>query len=97
MITVIAKLPIKEGKMEEALEEFRTLMSEIAKEEGTVLYSLNKEKSNPNTLVVVEQYKDKDAFKFHTSALYNEEFFVKIASFIGGTPEIVSIEEISRV
>ena len=51
MITVIAKLPIKEGKMEEALGEFKALMSKIAKEEGTVLYSLNKEKSNPNNFI----------------------------------------------
>jgi len=97
MITIIAKLTIKEGKMEEALGEFKVLMSKIAKEKGTVLYSLNKEKSNPNILVVIEQYKDKDAFKFHTSTLYNEEFFVKSASFIEGTPKIVSMEEISRV
>ena len=96
MITVIAKLPIKDGKMEEALEEFKRLMSEVAKEEGTVLYSLNKEKSNPNTLVVVEQYKDKDAFKFHSSTPHFKEFFTKSAALIGGNPEIVLMEEISR-
>ena len=57
MITVIAKLPIKEGKMDEVLAEFKVLMAEVAKEEGTVLYSLNSEKAKPNTLVVVEEYK----------------------------------------
>ena len=97
MITVIAKLPIKEGKMEEALGEFKVLMSNVAKEEGTLLYSLNKEKSNPSTLVVVEQYKDKDAFKFHSSTPYFQEFFVKIASVVDGTPEIALMEEISRI
>jgi len=96
MITVIAKLPIKEGKMEEALGEFKELMSKVAKEEGTVLYSLNKEKSNPNTLVVVEQYKDKDAFNLHSSTPHFKEFFAKSAAFIGGKPEIVLMEEISR-
>jgi len=96
MITVIAKLPIKEGKMEEALGEFKGLMSKVAKEEGTLLYSLNKEKSNPNTLVVVEQYKDKDAFNLHSSTPHFKEFFAKSAAFIGGKPEIVLMEEISR-
>ncbi len=67
MITVIAKLPIKEGKMDEVLAELKLLMAEVAKEEGTVLYSLNSEKAKPNTLVLVEQYKDKDAFNFHSS------------------------------
>jgi len=96
MITVIAKLPIKEGKMEEALAEFKGLMAKVAQEEGTLLYSLNKEKSNPNTLVVVEQYKGKDAFNFHSSTPHFKEFFAKSAAFIGGKPEIVLMEEISR-
>ncbi len=96
MITVIAKLQIVEGKMGEALGELQVLMSKIATEEGTVLYSLNKDKSNPNTLVIVEQYKDKDAFKFHSSTPHFKEFFAKSASFIEGRPDIVLMEEISR-
>jgi len=96
MITVIAKLPIKEGKMDEVLAEFKVLMAEVAKEEGTVLYSLNSEKAKPNTLVVVEQYKDKDAFNFHSSTPHFKEFFTKSAAFIGENPEIVVMREISR-
>ena len=97
MITVIAKLPIKEGKMDEFLAEFKVLMAEVAKEEGTVLYSLNIEKAKPNTLVLVEQYKDKDAFNFHSSTPHFKEFFTKSAAFIGGgNPEIIVMKEISR-
>ena len=96
MITVIAKLPIKEGKMEEVLAEFKVLMAEVAKEEGTVLYSLNSEKAKPNTLVLVEQYKDKDAFNFHSSTPHFVDFFTKSAAFIGNNPEIVVMKEISR-
>ncbi|MBP1748652.1 MAG: putative cytosolic protein [Deltaproteobacteria bacterium] len=96
MITVIAKLPIREEKMNEALGAFKELISNVAKEEGTVLYSLNIEKLNPNTLVVVEQYKDEDSFKFHSSTAYFKEFFEKGCSFFGGKPEIVIMEEIDR-
>ena len=96
MITVIAKLPIKEGKMDEVLGELKVLMAEVAKEEGTVLYSLNSEKAKPNTLVLVEQYKDKDAFNFHSSTPHFKEFFTKSAAFIGENPEIVVMKEISR-
>jgi len=88
MITVIAKLPIKEGKVEEVSGVFKTLMLNVAKEEGTLLYSLNKEKSKPNTLVVVEQYKDLEAFKFHSSTNYFKEFFAKINPSIDGKPDI---------
>jgi quinol monooxygenase YgiN len=67
MLTVIAKIPFKEGKMDEALGAFTDLMAQVAKEEGTVLYSLNKDRKNPNMLIVVEQYNDKAAFDFHAS------------------------------
>lgn len=96
MITVIAKLPVMEGKMDEALKEFKELISKVAKEEGTVLYSLNVEKAKPNTLVVVEQYKDKDSLQFHSSTPYFKDFFAKSASFTRGKPEIVIMEEIAR-
>ena len=96
MITLIAKLPIVEGRMDEALAEFKELMSRVAKEEGTVLYSLNREKANPNTLVVVEQYRDQDSLKFHSSTPYLKDFFAKSVSFVVGKPEVVIMEEISR-
>ena len=97
MVTLIARLPIVEGKMDEALAAFKALMSEVAKEGGTVLYSLNVEKANPNTLVVVEQYKDKESLKFHSSTPYLKEFFEKSASFTRGKSDVAIMEEISRV
>ena len=97
MVTLIARLPIVEGKMDEALAAFKALMSEVAKEGGTVLYSLNVEKADPNTLVVVEQYKDKESLKFHSSTPYLKEFFEKSASFTRGKSDVAIMEEISRV
>lgn len=96
MITLIARLPVMEGRMDEALGAFKELMSRVAQEEGTVLYSLNVEKASPNTLVVVEQYRDEDSLKFHSSTPYFKEFFAKSASFTTGKPEIVIMDEISR-
>jgi len=97
MITVIAKLPVKEGKMDEAMAAFKVLMSKVASEEGTVLYSLNVEKANPNTLVVVEQYQDKAALEFHSSTPHFKEFFTASIAFIGGKPEMMVMKEIQRV
>jgi quinol monooxygenase YgiN len=96
MITVIAKMPIKKGKIDEALKEFKELMSEVANEEGTVLYSLNVEKANPNTLVVVEQYNGKEDLNFHSSTPYFNEFFAKISGLLAGNPELAVMEEIAR-
>jgi quinol monooxygenase YgiN len=97
MITVIAKLPVKEGKMEEAMAAFQVLISKVAsEEEGTVLYSLNRDKANPDVLVVVEQYRDKAALEFHSSTPHFLEFFSASAAFLGGGPEMTVLKEIQR-
>ena len=94
MVSVIAKLPIKEGKVEEAIAAIKELMVQVAREEGTLLYTLNRDPSNPNTLVIMERYKDKAAFDAHTSTPHFKAFFAKSKAFIGGKPEISVMEEI---
>ncbi|HPL97439.1 MAG TPA: putative quinol monooxygenase [Smithellaceae bacterium] len=97
MLTVIAKIPIKEGKMDEALKAFGELMVKVSGEEGTMMYSLNRDRAVANTLVVIEQYKDKEAFDFHVSTDYFKEFFTVSAAFIGGRPEMSVMEEIKSI
>jgi len=94
MISVIAKIPIKEGKIEEAITAVKELMVQVAREEGTLLYTLNRDPSSPNTLVIMERYKDKAAFDAHTSTPHFKAFFAKSKAFIGGRPEITLMEEI---
>jgi len=96
MLTIIAKLPVQEGKMDEVLAAFKVLISKVASEEGTVLYSLNQDKANPNMLVVVEQYKDKAALEFHSSTPHFKDFFEASGAFIGGKPEMSVMKEIQR-
>ena len=97
MLAVIAKLPIKEGKMDEAIAGFKALMEKVAKEEGTMMYSLNRDPANPNVLVMVERYKDKAALEAHSSSDYFKEFFKTSGAFIGGRPEITRLEEIASI
>ncbi len=97
MISLIAKLPIKEGKVEEAIAAFKELIVRVAKEEGTLFYTLNRSQSNPNTLVVMERYKDKAALDLHSSTPYFKEFFAKSREFIAAKPEITVMEEITSI
>ncbi len=97
MLTVIAKLPVKEGKMEEMRAAFSELIVKVAGEEGTLLYSLNKDKANPNLLVVVEQYKDKAALDFHSSTPHFKTFFAASGALLGGKPEISVMEEVQSI
>jgi quinol monooxygenase YgiN len=95
MVSVIARLPMKEDKVEEAIAAIKELMVEVAKEEGTVLYTLNRDPKNPNTLVFMERYKDKTALDAHAATPHFKAFFAKGASLLSGRPEIVRMEELA--
>lgn len=97
MIAVIAKVPLKSGTREEAIKEVKVLMSKVAEEEGTLHYTLNIDKNNPDTLVFMERYKDLDALSAHGSTPHFQEFMGKAMSFAAGPPEIVTLDEIHSI
>ena len=94
MVSLIARLPMKEDKVEEAIAAIKELVVEVAKEEGTLLYTLNRDPKNPTTLVFMERYKDKAAMDAHSATPHFKAFFAKCAAFLSGRPEIAMMEEI---
>lgn len=97
MISVVAKLVVQEGKAEETIEAFKALLPEVAKEQGTLLYSLNRNPNDPNTIVVIERYVDKAALTEHSSTAHFKAFSKTLGSVLAGKPEITVLEEIEVV
>lgn len=97
MIAVIAKVPIQTGKKEAALKAVKELMAKVAKEEGTLYYTLNIDEKNPDTLVFIERYQDMDGLAAHSSTPYFKEFMEKAMAFAAGAPEITVLNEIDSI
>lgn len=97
MIAVIAKVPVQPEKKEDALAAVKKLMAEVAKEEGTLYYTLNIDKKNPDTFVFIERYQDMDAFGVHGSTPHFKEFMEKAMTFAAGPPEITVLNEIDSI
>jgi quinol monooxygenase YgiN len=97
MIAVIAKVPVKSEAKDEAIEEVKALMAKVAGEEGTLHYTLNIDRNNPDTLVFIERYKDMDALKVHGGTEHFQEFMGKSMNFASGPPEIVVLEEVHSI
>lgn len=97
MISVIAKVPVQPEKKEEALGAVKDLMKHVAKEEGTLYYTLNIDKNAPDTFVFMERYRDMDAFKHHGGTPHFQEFMNKAAGFASGAPEITVLKEIDSI
>ena len=97
MIAVIAKVPIQTEKKEAALEAVKKLMTNVAKEEGTLHYTLNIDEKNPDTLVFIERYQDMDGLAAHSSTPHFKEFMEKAMTFAAGPPEINVLNEIISI
>jgi len=97
MIGVIAKLPIKEGMEDDFIAAFKELKEKVAKDKGTLAYSVSKAKSDPNVFYIVERYEDQDAFKLHGSTDHFKAFNAKVPPFLAGRPEIIMLEELDSI
>ena len=94
MISVVAKIPLKEGKAQEIMESVKTLMAGVAKEEGTLFYTVSADRKAPDTLVFMERYADKAAFKAPSETPHFNEFMGKVMGVLEGAPEISVLNEI---
>jgi len=89
MITVIATLPIQEGKTEEFEKVFGELAAKVrANEPGCERYELCRSTVTPTTYVVVERYADKAALDHHGKTPYFLEAFGKLGPLFAGAPQI---------
>ena len=72
MITIIATVEVKEGKMEEAKEVLKNMVPQIkASELGTLEYIPHTVKGREfkNTIIFYEKYEDGEALKTHMANL----------------------------
>ncbi len=67
MITIIARLVIKEGKEDAALEALNKMAEGVeANEPGTLAYVVHRSIDNPSEIVFFELYGDGEAAKAHS-------------------------------
>lgn len=72
MVTLIATLQIKPGKMEEAIEVLKEMATNVkSSESGTLEYIPHtvKEEGLENTIIFYEKYESEEALKFHSKNL----------------------------
>lgn len=70
MVKVIAKFFVKEDKIEEFLKLANVLVEESRKETGCVSYNLLQDVSNPQTLIMVEEWESAKILKTHMASAH---------------------------
>ena len=97
MIGIVAKLSIQEGKVDEAIDLVKELMEGVATEAGTLYYTMNRDKADPNAIVILERYRDKADLDFHSNTPHFKTFFKKIGGLLAAKPDISILEEINSI
>jgi quinol monooxygenase YgiN len=70
MITLIAKVKVKEGKMDEAVKALKEIVPKIKQAEpGCLAYIPHTIRGEDNTIVFYEKYRDEEALKVHSANL----------------------------
>lgn len=70
MITIIATLKVKEGKMEEAVSLLKEIVPRVREAEpGCLEYLPHTVRGEGNTIIFYEKYRDKDSLTTHANNL----------------------------
>ena len=84
MIGLIAKLKVLEGKGPEFEKAFKPLSDIVNSdaEPGNALYKLCKSRTDPDTYVVMELYRDQAAVDEHTKTKHFTELFPAVREYL---------------
>ncbi|NVM55506.1 MAG: antibiotic biosynthesis monooxygenase [Candidatus Helarchaeota archaeon] len=95
MITIIAILKVKDGKMEEAIEVLKEIVPKVRESEtGCKAYIPHTVKGakNKNSIIFYEKYEDKAALNLHSASLPDN--FKKLIPLLEGGMDIKTCSEI---
>jgi len=92
---VVAKLKAKSGAESKMADALQAMVSEVEKEEGTLVYTLHQAQNDPTQFLFYEKYTDGEALKAHSSTPYFKELFGTLKPLLDGAPQIEMYNELA--
>ncbi len=97
MVAVVAKIRVQDGKADELVQLLKDIFPLVKQEEGTLYYTVNRDRTDPNLVVVLEKYKDDAAFAAHSSTPHLADLFAKAQSLVEGDMELMMMDEVASI
>jgi quinol monooxygenase YgiN len=93
MVTLIATVRVKAGKMDEAVQVLKAVVPKIKEAEpGCLVYIPHRVRGEDNTIIFYEKYQDKEALKIHSSNL--PKFLEKFLPLLEPGMDVKTCDEI---
>lgn len=88
MIKIVAKMHVKPGEVDNFKALAEDLIAKSRAEEGNILYTLNVNLKDPQSLAFVEFWKDQDAINEHNASEHFTGSFPKLAALCDQDPVV---------
>ena len=91
-LTVIARAKAKPGREGDVEKELRRCVGPTHKEAGCLRYAIHRGADDPQTFVVVERWKSKEALDEHLRSEHVQKLFSAMGALLAGPAEILSYQ-----
>lgn len=89
MLIVHATLVVQPDHHDDFVAAFAGLAATTNEEEGVISYTLYESAATPNSFVVIEEYKDEDAFNAHMTSEHFLAALPALSGVLAAPPKIV--------
>lgn len=86
-LKIVARMPVKQEKHQQFIALAAELIEKSRQEDGNFHYSLNTSKKDPDCLVFLEAWKDKEALKVHKATEHFQRILPQLVALCDGQPE----------
>ncbi|MEO0492016.1 MAG: putative quinol monooxygenase [Actinomycetota bacterium] len=90
-VSLLAKLPIKEGSKDAFLAAFADMATAVEAEAGTEIYILNWANDDDHMAYIFELYTDADAMAVHSGSDAMKALMGALGDILGGAPELIML------
>ncbi|WP_375290543.1 putative quinol monooxygenase [Qipengyuania sp.] len=90
--TVFATIPVKPEHLEAACEAVATIVPATRSEDGCLSFEPRRAADGSSTIMIFEEWADRDAFDFHHAQDYTKDVFARYENWLQSEPELIEVK-----
>ena len=92
--TVFATISVKPEHMEAAASAVAAIVAATRDEDGCIAFEPRRAADGSSTIMIFEEWADRDAFDFHHAQEYTKDVFTKYEEWLACAPQLVEVKSL---
>ncbi|WP_137678894.1 putative quinol monooxygenase [Aurantiacibacter suaedae] len=92
--TVFATIPVKPEHMEAAAQAVASIVPATRAEDGCLIFEPRRAADGSSTIMIFEEWADRDAFEFHHAQEYTKDVFAQYEGWLQSPPQLVEVRSL---